>query len=294
MKKLLFLLGFSFLVFSCQKSENPTQVDPEQQLSQVVSEDDAQSENSFSLIFDDVMGTSDEVGNFGSGVFGKENGLDTLSRCFQMTVEHPAFPLPFPVVVTITYPPTGCVGRDGRVRRGQIRTEYTNRLIIPNAQSTTTFINYSVDSVSIRGTYLVKNTTGIIPGNLNPRFLIKVTGGRLGYPNGNVVEWGGEKVIEQIEGLSTPVPVDDIFKITGSASGARIESGRVTQWTSQIIEPLIKRFNCFWIVKGTIKTTRTTLSTNSPWISILDFGQGNCDNIATLTINGQTTTIHLR
>ena len=294
MKKLFFLFSLSFFLFSCDKlNETSTNtVDP--QLTAVASEEDGQTEGSYSSLFDDVMGTSDEVGNFGSGIFGKEQGLDTLPRCFTMTVEHPRAPLPFPVVVTITFPPTGCIGRDGRIRRGKIRTEYSNRLIVPGAQSSTTFIDFSIDSISLRGTFTVRNTTDTTTNVRVPKWLVNVIGGRLGFPNGNVTEWSSEKLIQHVEGFTTAIPIDDIFKITGSAHGTSIRGGQTTSWNSEIIEPLVKRFTCFWLVKGRIRTVRTNISVNSPWIGVLDFGDGTCDNLATLTINGQTQIIHLR
>ena len=52
------------------------------------------------------------------------------------------------------------------------------------------------------------------------------------------------------------------------------------------IEPLFKRFNCRWIVKGRVRTIRANTNTNSPWVAVLDFGAGNCDNQAVITING--------
>lgn len=289
MKKII--LPFLLLVtFACNKNETAP-IDPVQlELSSKVSQDDGQVTTTYSTIFDDVMGTSDEVGVAGSGIFGKENGIDTLPpRCFQVLVTHPQAPLPFPVVVTITFPPSGCMGRDGRVRRGQIRTEYSNRLIIPNAQATTTFIGFSIDSVLVGGTHVIKNlsTPTEIKWQTNTR------NGRLGFPNGNVIEWNDEKVLTQIEGGMTALPFDDIFKITAVSTGTSIRSGVSTTWRSETTEPLIKKFSCPWIVKGILRTVRTTLPTNTPWVSTLNFGNGGCDDIAVLTVNGQSQTIHL-
>jgi hypothetical protein len=208
-------------------------------------------------------------------------------------------PNPFPVMVVITFPQTGCLGPDGRVRRGQIKTIYTNRLLVPGAEATTTFLNYSVDSVSVGGTHTVKNITDpiqitIFPPQYNHKWLVKVIGGRLGFPNGNVIEWNSQKTIEQIEGSHTPILMDDVFKIIGSANGASIRNSQSTFWNSETIEPLFKRFTCRWIVKGKIRTVRRNLTNTSPWVAVLDFGNGQCDNLAFLTVNGQTQIINLR
>lgn len=299
MKKILIVFGFCLILFSCKKenSDNPIETQ-EIELSKVASEGDAQSEQSYSQIFDDVMGTSDEVGVYGSGIFGREYGLDTAQRCFTVRVERPNAPQPFPVIVTISFPQSGCMGPDGRVRRGQIKTTYTNRLIVPGAESITTFLNFSIDSVTVGGTYKVKNMVNpvqitIFPPQYNHKWLITVVGGRLGYPNGNVVEWNSTKTIEQVEGSHTLPLHDNVFKIIGSSNGASVRNSLTTSWNSETIEPLFKRATCRWIVKGKIRTVRRNLSNTSPWVSVLDFGNGTCDNIATLNVNGNIRTITL-
>jgi len=304
MKKILLLLGFTLILFSCKKENSDNSVEQEIELSKIASEEDASSEQSYGQIFDDVMGTSDEVGNYGTGIFGREYGLDTAQRCFTVRIERPNAPRPFPVIVTITFPQSGCVGPDGRVRRGQMKTTYTDRLMVPGAESITTFLNYSVDSVTIGGTYKVKNIVDpiqitIFPPQYNHKWLVTVVGGRLGYPNGNIVEWNSTKTIQQIEGSHTPILRDDVFKITGNANGVTVRRTGMTGpsvstwWNSEIIEPLIRKNSCRWIVKGKIRTIRRNLSNTSPWVAVLDFGNGTCDNIATLNINGNVRTITL-
>jgi len=298
MKKLLLLLGFTLILFSCKKENTNIVEQKEIELSQFASEGDAFSEQSYSHIFDDVIGMSDEVGVMGSGIFGREYGLDTAQRCFTVRIERPLAPQPFPMIVTITFPQSGCMGPDGRVRRGQIKTVYTNRLMIPGAESVTTFLNYSVDSVTVGGTYKIKNIVDpvqimIFPPQYNHKWLVTVVGGRLGYPNGDVVEWNSTKTIEQIEGSHTPILRDDIFKKTGNSSGQSVRGLRSTSWLSEITEPLIRRNTCRWIVKGKIRTVRRNILNTSPWVAVLDFGDGRCDNQATLNVNGNIRTITL-
>ena len=275
MKNFLILIGLCLILFSCKKENSQNTVDTQEiELSKVASEGDAQSEQSYSQIFDDVMGTSDEVGVYGTGIFGREYGLDTAQRCFTVRVERPNAPQPFPVIVVITFPQSGCMGPDGRVRRGQIKTTYTNRLIVPGAESITTFLNYSIDSVTVGGTFKVKNMVEpiqitIFPPQYNHKWLINVVGGRLGYPNGNVVEWNSTKTIEQVEGSHTLPIQDNVFKIIGSSNGASIRNSVSTWWNSETIEPLFKRTTCRWIVKGKIRTVRRNLSNTSPWLGIV-------------------------
>ncbi|MBL0268925.1 MAG: hypothetical protein IPP99_09740 [Chitinophagaceae bacterium] len=91
----------------------------------------------------------------------------------------------------------------------------------------------------------------------------------------------------------TEMPRDDVFKIEGTAYGRVKRGNLLVRWESSITEPLIRRFTCRWIVKGRIRSVRANLPSNSPWIAILDFGAGNCDNQAVLTINGNSRQITL-
>lgn len=292
------LMIFSLLPFvSCQKENSQTSPDDPQQeeASRVSSEADAEAEGVFSKLFDDVMGVNDEVGNSGSGIFyGRPDTLTPVPRCFTVTIEHPNG-TPFPVRVTIDFGNTGCTGPDGHVRRGKIITEYTARLITPGAMATTTFQNFFYDDIKVEGTHKVTNIS-TVPTNTTPpvrKFKVEVIEGKLTKPNGNYIKWNSIKTITQIEGTVTPTPLDDVFKVEGSGNGQTLRGNLLVAWQSTITEPLIKRFTCRWIVKGRIRTVRLNMNSNSQWVAILDFGNGICDNQATLSINGRTIQITL-
>lgn len=293
------LLLSIFIFTSCQK-ENSQSAEVETQASKASSEADTEAEVVFNQIFDDVMGVNDDVGMAGTGIFGRSangdpNGSSSTSRpdsvrCFTVTVTH-LTSAPFPVRIVINFGTTGCVGRDGRVRKGKIIIEYSNRLIHPGAVATTTFDGFYVDDLKVEGTHVITNTSTV---NVNRQFTVDVINAKLSKPNGNFTQWNSHKVITQFEGLGTPMfPVDDIFRIEGSASGNAKRGTLLVAWQSTITVPLIKRFNCRWIVEGRIRTVRVNNSTTSPWIAILDFGNGTCDNQATVTINGVTHQITL-
>lgn len=280
----VFILIFSLLTaVSCKKETSQSGSDNDQEIaaSKASSESDAQSEIVFNGLFDDVMGVSDDVGIYGTGVFGR------VTACPNVTVIHLNAPSLFPVKVILDFGANGCVGNDGHLRKGKIITEYTNRLIHPGAMATTIFDGFYFDSIKVEGTHKITNTSG--PINTQPvirQYTVDVINAKLSVPSGNFTEWNSHKVITQFEGLATADPRDDIFKVEGSASGRVRRGNLLVAWQSTIIEPLIKRFNCRWIVKGKVRTVRLNTAVNSPWIAILDFGNGNCDNQAVVTING--------
>ncbi len=300
----------SILSISCQKeNSNSSNLSTSQEATVVSnsSEADAEAELIFDGIFDDVMGVNDEVGMAGIGIFGQKSEFGSgetartdslfpnpMNHCFTVTKTLLNAPDKFPLRIVMDFGLTGCKGRDGHLRKGKIITTYTNRLIFPQASTTTTFENFSIDSIKIEGVHKITNTS---TSNVRS-YSVRVEGSKITKPNGNYTEWNSTKLITQIEGLGTPfVPIDDIFKIEGYANGKVKTAAYIVSYRSEIIEPLIKKFSCRWIVKGRIKTWRSTTTTgttpNDAIIAVLDYGDGSCDNKATLTVNSVTREITL-
>jgi hypothetical protein len=80
--------------------------------------------------------------------------------------------------------------------------------------------------------------------------------------------------------------LDDIYKIEGGAHGKVKRSDLLIAWNSEITDPLIKKFSCHWLVKGVIRVARLNLTTSSPWVATINYGNGDCDNKAVATFNG--------
>jgi hypothetical protein len=276
------VLSFIFsllMVTSCSKENSRSASDDEQEVtaSQVSGESDAQAEIIFNGLFDDAMGVSDEVGMAGTGVFGR------INACPNVTLTHLNPPSIFPIRVVLDFGNAGCMGTDGRTRSGKVIIEYTNKLLYPGATATTTFDGFYVDSVHVEGIHKITNTSN---GTTNRQFTVTVRDAKLTRPNGDYVKWKSDKVINQIEGLSTLDFHDDVFSITGTAQGQVKRGNLLVAWESSITDPLMKRFTCRWIVKGRIRTVRINTNPTSTWVAVLDFGNGVCDNLAVLTING--------
>lgn len=293
----IILLSGLFFFISCSKENSQSGTDAqEEEVSKVSGEADAEAESVFNEFFDDVLGVNNEVGVSGSGVFfGRPDSLVPVARCFTVTVTHPNN-TPFPAHVVIDFGTVGCPGPDGRVRKGKIIIHYTDRLTVPGAVATTTFDRFFVDAINVEGTHKITNISGtpVPPANIARKFKVEVINGKLTKPNGDYIEWNSIKTITQIEGLITPdFPRDDVFKIEGSANGKVRRGNLLVRWESTITEPLIRRLTCRWIVRGKIRTVRANLPNNSRWVAVLDFGNGICDNLATLTINGITRQITL-
>jgi hypothetical protein len=290
---------FASLVMIACKKENSSSLSPaeEEQAANYSSESETENEVVFNDVFDNVMGVNTEVGIGGTGVFGRfsqsngrPDGVDTLT-CVKVSITLLNAPARFPMKIVIDFG-TGCVGRDGHTRSGKIIAEYSGKLTEPGNSATTRFDGFKFDSISVQGTHKITNTTA--SGSNQRQFTIDVTDAKLTKPNGNYSMWTSTRVITQTEGNGTPLyPLDDIFKVSGSAHGQVKHGDLIYAWKSEITEPLIKKFTCHWISKGIIKVRRETLATNSQWVATLDYGAGDCDFLATLTINGTSHQIQL-
>lgn len=294
MKKTLntakWLLAFGFtaaITFSgCKKEESltplsTTETDPvELAATQEATTEDAAAEAQFDDVFNITASMNkSEVGE-DLGVSANVSGLSELgsttsntARCFTVTVV-PNIPHVFPKTVTIDFG-TGCLGRDGKYRKGKIISIYTKPMVIPTAKVSTTFDGYHVDSFKIEGTHITENTSTTNMQGWN----VKVIQGKITNTISNRWrKWNSVKDVLQVAGNGTPnFPLDDIYKIEGAANGSN-SAGHT--WSSLVTEPLIKKFACPWIVQGKVRLNRDGRT------ALLDYGNGNCDNKAIIYING--------
>jgi hypothetical protein len=283
------LIASILAIPGCQKNNDTNDQDALEELASLASsESDGEAEAIYNDVFDDVMGVNEEVGVGGTGIFGRP------TNCPTVTVTRLGAPNPFPVRITMDFGAVGCQGRDGRTRRGKIVTTYTGRLVVPGAMATTVFDGYYVDSTKVEGTHKITNTgTGQIGTPPAFQYTVNVTGGKLTRPSGNFIQWNSNKVITQVEGMITNLPMDDIFRIEGNSNGQVSRNGRSYNFESTVTEPIMKKFTCRWLVKGRVRTVRTNAANPTGWVAVLDFGTGTCDNLATVTINGVTRQITL-
>lgn len=275
------LLSCTFYFVSCKKdsSASTSSNEADAAITAEVTQNDATAEVQFNDVFDNVTSINggDSLGLVeGAGIFGRG---DSVGHCFTVTVS-PTTPGVFPKTVTIDFG-TACTGRDGKTRSGKIISVFTGRLGIPGNSVTTTFDNYMVDSFKIEGTHKILNTSS----SNNRSFTTTVTSAKITRPNGKWFTWDSNKVIVQTEGNGTPRwPFDDKFEITGSRSGSNSNGNT---WSATIANKLVRTGNCIWTVSGTVNLTRNSNT------AVLDYGNGDCDNKATITINGQVKEITL-
>jgi len=288
--KLIAVIIIMVVVFAaCKKQDDTSGEAAQQEFATATAQSDAAAEVVFDDVFDNVMGVNTEVGIGGTGVFGRAivsptsgpstnrlDGVDSVS-CYTVTITQLSTANRFPLQIVIDFG-AGCTGRDGTTRKGKIIALYTGKLTTPGNSATVTFDGYYVNDIKVEGSHKISNTSTLDKKS----FTTVVSNAKLSQSADNFIQWNSNKTITQTDGMATPlIAIDDVFNITGQANGAVQLSGKYFEWSANITAPLLKRFSCRWISKGTL-----TLSKGNAGVAVLDYGAGTCDNKATFSVNG--------
>jgi len=173
---------------------------------------------------------------------------------------------------------------NGHVRKGKIITVYSGPLHKPGSKAVTEFAGYQIDDRRIMGRHVIENTT--IAGANQRQFTRTFETKLINVKDQFWKAWKGTTTMTQVEGNGTPMwPMDDVFQFTGTRRG---ESSNGRTWVVETITPLIKAFTCRWISKGAVHIKVNDV------VGTLDYGNGDCNNEAILTVKGVSRTIKLR
>lgn len=240
--------------------------------------DNAVCENAFNDVFKQVDNGAKQTSQSGAQ---KIMQLDSIG-CATVSIT-PFDTITWPKTLTIDFGTSNCLCSDNKYRRGKIIANLTGRYRDAGTVITVTLDNYFVNDNQVEGTKTITNMghVGTYNGGNNLKYSIVVTDGKITTSDG-VATWSSTRYREWIEGESTTWPnwQDDVYLITGSASGTTINQNT---YTILITNALRVALDCKWVESGTLEVTPQGLATRT-----LDFGSGNCDNQATVTINGVT------
>lgn len=271
----IILVG-AILFQSCDKEKTSTLTDDEV----AMAEDDALAENLFSEIFDIALSAEQLVdGLINNGTL---KSVVISDSCPNVTVDHPDSTY-WPKIITIDYG-DGCTGFYEQTRSGKIIIQVTGRYRVAGTSRTITLENYYINGIHVEGTKTVTNNGENDNGNIT--YSIELTGGKITTPDSIVITRESVRTREWVEGSDTRNIWDDVYFITGQTTGTNF---RGVAYSRTIITPLEWAATCRFIKSGSIDIV---VSENDP--ITLDFGNGECDNEATVSRNGETKTIQLR
>lgn len=283
MKTTNLILGFalSLTILSCSKEDNGSSISAE----------DAKVSAKIDAMNDDVSNIVEEqeANTYSNSTNGKAGDLafSELTNCATIT-RVPAFGTTLTVGQTVTKTidfGESCTLDSGNVVSGIIVITF---VFDPGATSHT--INYSFDNffhngIEFNGDKTFTRTMITTTANPTPHPQVTMTIDMTAtLPNGGVYHRVGSRVREIIEGFGNAILADNIYQITGNwvtttPSGA-------TQ-TSTITTPLHVKMSCIAVNKPLIVSGVITIVRNDT-TATLDFGNGDCDNLAVFTVNGNS------
>ena len=263
----LLILSFIVLaVFSCKKDEEDKDVTDEATQS-IKDNADAQSvfDNIFTLVNDEL----NEAENGGN------KSMD--SGCPTVTV---TWETDYISSITIDFGDTYCSPENSNDQyKGKLIATATGKYRDSLTVITTAFENFYVNDFHVEGSKTVTNLGRDTEGFIN--YSIAVENGKLTSPSGITKEWQSTRNRKWTQGENTVIwPFDDVYEITGNASGTNINGD---SYTITVNNPLWVRVGCRFVQQGNL-----TVVTNNNSV-IVDYGTyqaGVCDKTIIYTVNG--------
>jgi hypothetical protein len=208
--------------------------------------------------------------------------VDLINGCAVITRDT----LSTPKKITIDFG-TGCTNANGVTRKGIIYITYTGRYraegTVIHIVSENYFVNENKVDIDRTVTNLGENINGNLTFGIHAERIVT-------FPDGTTSSSTIDKVREWITGANTPRDfTDDVYRVTGTGTHT---SRRGMVYDATTLTPLIRKVVCHQFVSGEVKIVRNG---NRTRFGIINFGAGECDNEATVTLdNGRVFTINLR
>jgi hypothetical protein len=219
-----------------------------------------------------------------SGNSFKNEGV--LSNCAVVTID--SVSNPHSILIDFG---TGCVSSDGSFRSGSIQAYYNFDTKSAFKTTTGAYVNatcsaYTIDNIQYNGTANINNDGPNGRGNLEFPIAINAT---IEDINTSITKSiNATTKYEWLTGNTTSTKDDDQIALSGSYTGVE-QSG--SNYTVSILQPLIQNRadGCNqYPVAGQLQYQVGTQSAH-----LIDYGNGTCDDQATETVDGNTTTITL-
>jgi len=263
-------LGGLVLLFSCSTEDDSTDGEAQEaaltsEQAQLNAQAEAATDQAYNLI-ELAYSAQEENTARASSIF---------SNCAVITVDFDGQT----TAITIDFG-DGCQLNNGHVVSGLILLNYG-----PIVDGTRT-INYQFQNfvhnnkgIAGGGTILRvhSNGNGNPQSTLNKNLVVS-------FPSGVTADVTGTRVAEWVEGFASGTWQDNVFLISGNRN-IDFSNGYIHQ--VEVLDALRREASCDHFVSGTLEVTRNLGSGQ------IDFGSGDCDNIAILTIGDQTYTIVL-
>lgn len=173
--------------------------------------------------------------------------------------------------------------QDGRVRKGKIIATYNGHYSDTAKTHTITFSNFYTDNCSINGR-LKDNFKGYKTGHLHWNDTVN---GNVVFNTGKMIGWYSTTKVAFTTGDSTAIWSDNLMTIIGNASGTTSDGDGFSMLIST---PLVRNFasGCRkYLVKGTMQ-----IAVSGKSYRAADLGDGTCDDLMSVSIDGTIYQVH--
>lgn len=204
-----------------------------------------------------------------------------LDSCPLITINSPGEDF-FPRNIVIDYG-TGCTGLFNVERSGRILITLSGPRGTSGTERVLTFDDYYVNGAKIEGTFTIENMG--FNNAQNAVFSVSLEGGKITFPDSRIITREFERQREYIAGYGTWTPWDDKCLITGISAGTNLDG---KTYSLSILNPLEWHATCRFLVSGTVGFEVDGIEPFE-----LDYGAGECDEVATLSRGDETKEITL-
>jgi hypothetical protein len=284
-KQFVLIAAFSTLVLlGCEKNDETTGLDVLTVEEKAVVENDAASDN--------LKETADYEVDF---LTGSDAAIESIEDNSKNGPHHrpryvngvgPAVTVDpigysFPKTITIDYG-DGLELVNGRVLSGIIVIEVSAPIFVNGSTREVTYQDFYIDSTHFAGggirTFIGTDST--------ERVFSSVSDITITFADETVLNRHGERTRRLVQGFETICDhSDDLILIDGFVN---YETSDQTTFGKTIIESLTKIGGCKFIVEGVVE-----FNYNGEDFATLDYGDGSCDDVATITKDGETRQITL-
>ena len=266
-RKYFFLLAFIVVFISCQKTGTVNNVNNES--------NESRDFTWAVSVFNDASSMMDEAAGSNKltlfDTMTEDSTVPTCSRIYKYNLINSD-----PDTIIIDFGTSNCLCVDRKYRRGQIIATYNPPLYTDSLKVIhLNFNNYHVNDYLVQGAKTIINLGRNLLGQY--KYSTVVNGSITNTFNQTMTINSNEYKLWTV-GDTALIWKNDMYQITGYSSGTAFNG---ITFTDTITSPLLITGSCHNIVSGNL-----TIYPTGGSAQMIDYGNGNCDAIMTVTIDG--------
>lgn len=189
----------------------------------------------------------------------------------------------YPITIVIDYG-DGIETDHGKVIKGKVTIVVNGGKNTDGSTREITFANCAIDTIAVNGT----STEKFVGDNTTTRKITTSSNVTFAITDGATFVRKGVETTEWLAGISTTKDrTDDKVVVTGAVTVDNTTDN--ISYSKTITNGLVKLGDCRYIVSGTVEYKQA-----GSVIGTLEYGDGTCDNVATLAVGGTTTEVTLK